>query len=165
MFQQAISHCRHKATLKQTLRTMNIYSFSTCSTFEDVFAKVETICAPVFGIGTLSMYDISTDIAHVYNIQPSVIYCIGDGPRAALQHLDIQPHSKKLGTRWVHYTTISSVQSAFQEKGWSIPEAIQSSTNPDDWESFLCNWQKQFKSGSSTGYHIPPHYTCKGISS
>lgn len=123
------------------------------------------ICAPVFGIGTLSMYDISVDIAHLYGLQPSAIYCIGDGPQTALQLLGISPNNKKLGTRWVQSTTVKRVQKAFQEKGWPIPNKILNSSNPDDWESFLCNWQKQFKSGSATACHNPPHYTCTGISS
>ncbi len=162
MFQQALSHCRHKTTLKNTLQKININAFSSCLTFEDIFAKVETICAPVRGIGTLSMYDISTDIAQLYGLEPSRIYCIGDGPRTALKVLGVTPRNKKLGTRTIPSTTIAIVQEAFKQKGYPIPKQIQTSTNPDDWESFLCNWQKQFKSGSATAYHNPQHCTCTG---
>lgn len=162
MFRQAISHCRHKTTLKGVLAKVNLKEFSSCSTFEDVFTKVEQICAPVYGIGTLSMYDISTDIARMYGLQPSLIYCIGSGPRQALKILNIHPSTKMLGSLSVQATTINDIQEAFKKKEWSIPESVQNSTNPDDWETFLCCWQKQIKSDSATGFHTLPHYKCRG---
>ena len=164
MFHQAISHCRHKSTLKRVISSLRLQDFSTCSTFEEIFANVEKLCRPVYGIGTLSIYDLSTDIAKHSGLQPKMIYCIGTGPRTALGLLGIQPILKKLGSLWVQATTISTVQHAFQQKGVYISEKLHTSTNPDDWETFLCIWQKQFTSGSATGFHIQQHYKCRGTS-
>jgi hypothetical protein len=164
MFHQAISHCRHKSTLKRVISTIRLQDFSTCLTFEEIFANVEKVCKPIYGIGTLSVYDLSTDIAKHYGLQPKMIYCIGNGPRTALCLLGIKPIIQKLGSQWVQATTTSAVQHAFHQKGLSIPEKLYTSTNPDDWESFLCIWQKQFTSGSATGSHIQQHYKCRGTS-
>ncbi len=167
MYEEALSHCRHTTTLKsKVIPVLNTQVecglYENIATFEKVFTKVDIVCTPIFGIGNLTIYDLSVAIARKYGLQPSIIYCPGSGTQSALKLLGIRPINKKIGTRTIPSTTIATVHDTFNKKGYPIPEQIQHSKNSDDWESFLCNWQKQFKSGSATECRNLQHCTYRG---
>ena len=70
------------------------------------------------------------------------IYIIGKGPKRAIRLLDVKTKSQKIENIKLNYVEIPEILKAFQEKNYEINLQIKNSNNGDDFESYICNWQK-----------------------
>ena len=147
IFQEAIDHCRWKYALCKNvlmhaeLKLDNLHNFKGKS-FDEILSHVYNICDKVHGVGILSMYDIASAICRYNNINIEKIYIIGHGPKRAICLLNLKPKTQKLGGLTLKYVEISEVLKAFNENGVEISPQLKNSVNGDDFESYICNWQK-----------------------
>lgn len=148
IFEEALSHCRWKSVLRneilssEQLQKENLTRYTGC-TFEEILLMVYNICRNVKGIGMLTIYDITSAICRYNNINIEKIYIIGNGPKRAINLLEIVPKNLKVGSINLKYVEISDVLNAFSTKNFKIHSHLMHSTNGDEFESYLCNWQKQ----------------------
>ena len=56
--------------------------------------------------------------------------------------LDVKAKSQKIENIKLNYVEIPEILKAFQEKNYEINLQIKNSNNGDDFESYICNWQK-----------------------
>lgn len=147
IFQEAIDHCRWKKTLqnhvlvKSELQEHNLYQFAD-KNFNEIFRIVYNICDKVKGIGLLTIYDISSAICRFNKINIDKIYIIGAGPKKAIRLLDVKAKSQKIDKITLKYVEISEILEAFQKKNYKINLQIKNSNNGDDFETYICKWQK-----------------------
>ena len=147
IFQEAIDHCRWKGVLrnevftKTELQEQNLHQFIGKS-FEEILLFVYNICDKVEGIGMLTIYDITSAICRCNKINIEKIYIIGKGPKRAIRLLDIKAKSQKIQNIRLKYVEIPEILKAFHEKNYEINLQIKNSNNGDDFESYICNWQK-----------------------
>ena len=139
---EAISHCRWKSILKRVLENDIIIESYVNKGFEEIFESVHNICKEVKGIGLLTIYDIVSAICRYYSINIDLVYIIGGGPVRAVQLLNLKTKTRKLGKILLKYVTIEDIICAFQDKNYEIDQDIKVSINGDDFESYICNWQK-----------------------
>jgi len=90
----------------------------------------------------LTIYDITSAICRYNKINIEKIYIIGKGPKRAIRLLDIKAKSQKIENITLNYVEIPEILKAFQEKNYEINLQIKNSNNGDDFESYICNWQK-----------------------
>lgn len=142
---EAIAHCRWKTILKRVLENdISLESYMN-KEFEEIFESVHNICKEVKGIGLLTVYDIVSAICRYYSINIDFVYIIGGGPVRAVKLLNLKTKTKKIGSILLKYVKIEDVISSFQIKNYQMNEYIKTSTNGDDFESYICNWQKNIK--------------------
>jgi len=142
---EAIAHCRWKTILKRVLENdISLESYMNKG-FEEIFESVHNICKEVKGIGLLTVYDIVSAICRYYSINIDFVYIIGGGPVRAIKLLNLKTKTKKIGSILLKYVKIEDVISSFQIKNYQMNEYIKTSTNGDDFESYICNWQKNIK--------------------
>lgn len=148
IFQEAIDHCRWKKVLrnivlvKTEFQEHNLHQF-TGKSFNEILLFVYNICDKVEGIGMLTIYDITSAICRYNKINIEKIYIIGNGPKRAIRLLDIKAKSQKIENITLNYAfKIPEILKAFQEKNYEINLQIKNSNNGDDFESYICNWQK-----------------------
>ena len=140
---EAISHCRWKSILKGVLKNdMTLESYVNKG-FEEIFESVYSTCNKVKGIGLLTMYDIVSAICRYYSININLVYIIGRGPVRAVKLLNLKTKTKKIGEILLKYVTIEDIIRAFQTNNYGMDEYIKVSINGDDFESYICNWQKK----------------------
>ena len=147
LYQEAISHTRSKTLLcrdvlsNPVLLEGNLHSFSE-NTFEEILLFVKSIC--VKKIGPLARYDIASAICRYNKINIGNVYIIGGGPKRAIELLNLKTKIKKqkIGGEVVKYIIIRDLLNAFQELNHELPSFLQNSINGDDYETYLCNWQK-----------------------
>ena len=142
---EAIAHCRWKTILKRVLENdISLESYMNKG-FEEIFESVHNICKEVKGIGLLTVYDIVSAICRYYSINIDFVYIIGGGPVRAVKLLNLKTKTKKIGSILLKYVTIEDVISSFQMNNYQMNEYIKTSTNGDDFESYICNWQKNIR--------------------
>ena len=147
IFQEAIDHCRWKKVLqndvlvKSELQEHNLDQFAD-KNFNEIFIIIYNICDKVEGIGLLTIYDISSAICRFNKINIDRIYIIGAGPKKAIRLLDVKAKSQKIDKITLKYVEISEILEAFQKKNYKINLQIKNSNNGDDFETYICNWQK-----------------------
>ena len=70
------------------------------------------------------------------------IYIIGRGPKRTISLLNIKTKTKNIEGIVLKYVEIPEILKAFQEKNYEINLQIKNSNNGDDFETYICNWQK-----------------------
>ena len=150
IFQEAVNHCRWKSALRNNvlkqneLQEQNLHRFA-CKSFEYILLTVYNICETVEGIGMLTIYDITSAICRYNKIIIDKIYIIGDGPKRAISLLNIKAKRQKIGSVSLKYVEIAEILKAIKEKDYEINTRIINSNNGDDYETYICNWQKNIK--------------------
>ena len=127
--------------VKTEFQEQNLHQF-TGKSFNEILLFVYNICDKVEGIGMLTIYDITSAICRYNKINIEKIYIIGKGPKRAIRLLDIKAKSQKIENITLNYVEIPEILKAFQEKNYEINLQIKNSNNGDDFESYICNWQK-----------------------
>lgn len=90
----------------------------------------------------MCVYDISSEICRYNNININKIYIIGNGPKRAIKLLNINYKLQKINKDIsLKYVEINEVLNALKLKNYDIT-AIKNKNDGDEFESFLCNWQK-----------------------
>ena len=146
VFQEAIDHCRWKKVLHNEVLTRtefqehNLHKFIGKS-FYEILLFVHNICDKIYGIGMLTVYDITSAICRYNKINIERIYLIGNGPKRAVNLLNIKAKTQKIGSITLRYVEIPEVLKAFKELNYEIN---CNSNNGDVFETYLCNWQKGF---------------------
>jgi len=147
IFQEAIDHCRWKSVLsnevltKTELQEHNLHLFSS-KTFDEIIVYIYKMCDNVQGIGMLTIYDITSAICRYNKINIDKIYIIGKGPIRAIHLLVVKAKTQKIQNISLKYVEIYQILEAFREKNYEINLQIIHSNNGDDFESYICNWQK-----------------------
>jgi hypothetical protein len=147
IFQEAKDHCRWKSVLYNDVLTQpdlqehNLHHFASKS-FDEILVWVYNICYKIKGIGMLTIYDITTAICKYNKIIIDKIYIIGKGPKRAISLLNIKAKTQKIKNLSLKYVEIFEILKAFDENNYKINSQIKNSNNGDDFETFICNWQK-----------------------
>lgn len=142
IFQEAISHCRWKKVLHNILKDINISVFKN-KTFEEIMTSIYNTCKDVMGIGMLAIYDITAAICRHYNINIDKVYIVGNGPKRAINLLNIKTKTRKINDKIIiKYVDINDIINAFDANSFELNEQFRNSKNGDILESYICNWQK-----------------------
>jgi hypothetical protein len=141
MFQEAIDHCRWKKVLNNVLKEIAIKDYNN-KTFEEIIYEIYLICNKVKGIGTLTIYDITSAICRYYKININKVYIIGNGPKRAIKLLKLNTKKHVINNLKLNYVEINDVITGFGINGFSLDEDIRNNTNGDILETYICNWQK-----------------------
>jgi hypothetical protein len=147
IFQEAKDHCRWKNVLqnqiltKSELQESNLQQFIDKS-FEEILLYVHSICDNIKGIGMLTIYDITSAICRYNKINIDKIYIIGTGPKRAIRLLNITPKIQKIQNIKLKYVEIDEILQAFNDQQFEINLQIKNSNNGDEFETYICNWQK-----------------------
>jgi len=146
MFQEAYSHSRRKGALKTLLTSPALQEAAlqqyANQSFEDIFHHIYKLCYVPKTIGLLCIYDISAAICRHLAIDIDRIFIIGKGPQRAVRLLGVTPKNHAIGDITLKYVTIKDVVAAFQKHGYTLD---LSTKNGDEFESYLCKWQKNIK--------------------
>ena len=140
-------HCRWKGVLRNKvliqneLQEQNLHQFA-CKRVDEILLCVYNICDTVKGIGMLTIYDITSAICRYNKIIIDKIYIIGKGPKRAISLLNIKAKTQKIGRITLKYVEIPEILEAFNEKNYEMNSQIRNSNNGDDFETYICNWQK-----------------------
>jgi len=134
IFSEAISHCRWKTVLRNTLKIIDIEKYKNNS-FDEIHKEIYNICKEINGLGKLVIYDITTAICRYHNINIDKVYIIGSGPNRAIKLLNLK--AKLCNKLKIKYVTIDDVINELSKKNIVLNEK-----NGDILESYLCNWQK-----------------------
>ena len=142
MFQEAISHVRHKDKMIRFLdlhfTNLTIYQNKT---FEQIYEMVHKLVKSAYQIGKLAIYDITAAICRHYGIIITKVYIIGGGPKRAIIRLQLDTQTQKIHRLKLKYVLIEDIQNAFRELKLKHDDTIYTN-NGDIIESYLCNWQK-----------------------
>ena len=142
IFDEAISHCRWKSVLKSNLKKIKIKSYKN-KTFNHIIIDVNNKFKNVKGVGLLTVYDITAALCRYYNINISKIYIIGNGPKRAVNILNLKVKSDKISSNLtLKYVEINEVKKSFNKMNYKLEKALKYEKNGDVFESYLCNWQK-----------------------
>ena len=142
IFQEAIGHCRWKKNLYPVLEKINISNYKNKS-FNDIFIEIYNMTENVTGVGLLSTYDIVAAICRYHNIKIDNVFIIGGGPKRAVKLLGvslnkyIMPNGIKL-----NYADIVDIKNSFKKNKYKLDKHMKYSRDGDEFESYLCNWQK-----------------------
>ena len=137
IFQEAIDHCRWKTVLRGVLENIRMSDYENKS-FEEIIVSIHEICSKVNGLGMLTVYDITSAICRNYGIIIDRVYIVGNGPKRAIDILNISPSRHQITKNIVlKYVSIPSIVEALRN---IMDEKIIS--DGDAIETFLCNWQK-----------------------
>jgi hypothetical protein len=142
IFQEAINHCRWKTVLQTVIQQINISDYHN-NTFEEIIFKIYTICKNVYGIGMLTIYDITFGICRYHNINIDKVYIIGKGPKKAVNILNIKTKTQNINNYIkIKYVNIIDIINAFDVNNYKLDKNIRNTRNGDILETFICNWQK-----------------------
>ena len=146
IFQEAMDHCRWKRQLDTVLLRPelhdNILQDYSGKSFEEILLTVYNICEKVKGVGMLTVYDIVAAICRFNNINIERVYIIGGGPVRAARLLNIKLKTHKIEKIALKYIEISEIIEAFDKQKLEIDSQIKYSNNGDEFETYICNWQK-----------------------
>ena len=146
IFQEAMDHCRWKRSLDTVLLRPelhdNILQDYSGKSFEEILWIVYNICEKVKGVGMLTVYDIVAAICRFNNINVERVYIIGRGPVRAARLLNIKLKTHKIEKIALKYIEISEIIEAFDKQKLEIDNQIKYSNNGDEFETYICNWQK-----------------------
>jgi hypothetical protein len=145
IFQESVDHCRWKNVLRNHILTRdelqeNVLHQYSCKSFDEILWIVFNLCDKIEGIGMLTIYDITSAICRYNKINIDKVYIIGKGPKRAIRLLDIPTKKCKIQNITLKYVEITDIINAFNENKNEIIHL--QSNNGDDFESYLCNWQK-----------------------
>lgn len=142
VFQEAIDHCRWKGVLRNVLNNIIITDYKN-KNFEEIMTDVYNICHNVSGIGMLTIYDITSSICRKYNVNIDKVYIIGNGPKRAIELLNIKTNTHKINDKIkLKFVYVDHVIDAFHSNGFELDENIRNCKNGDVLETYICNWQK-----------------------
>ena len=142
MFQEAVDHCRHKTKLRNLLKDINIKHYEN-KNYEEIICMIHDICKNINQIGSLMVYDISAAIWRHYGIIIDKVYIIGGGPKRSIKLLNIKKKLHKINNEIkFNYVTIDELIRAFDNSIYELDETMRNNRNGDEWESYICNWQK-----------------------
>jgi len=144
MWAEAFGHCRHTKKLKAFLTNIiDIKSYKDMS-FESIFISIHDLCLNKDGLGPLVIYDLTAAICRFYKINIDKVYIIGNGPKNAVRLLGIKTRKQTLRHPDIKlsYVDINDIIIAFEKYGYTIDNKIALSKNGDDFESYICKWQK-----------------------
>lgn len=142
MFQEAFDHCRHPTKLHNILKDINIKHYENKNS-EEIICMIYDICRNINQIGPLMVYDISAAIWRYYGIIIDKVYIIGGGPKKTIKLLNIKKKLHKINNEIkLHYVTTDELIRAFDNSIYELDETMRNNKNSDEWESFICNWQK-----------------------
>lgn len=147
IFQEAVDHCRWKSVLcnnvftQNELQEHNLHYFES-KRFDEILLFVYNICHKIKGVGMLTIYDITSAICRFNKIIIDKIYIIGKGPKRAISLLNIKAKTQKIESVILKYVEIPEILKAFNEKNYEMNSEIRNSNNGDDFETYICNWQK-----------------------
>jgi len=142
--EEALQHTRNPKdvdiVIKMIKRNLQEYKGKT---FEEIFYMIYTRHKIYKKIGLLIIYDLSSDICDEYNIIIDKVYIIGGGPERAVKLLNIKTKTHYINGIKLNYVDISDIIDAFNRNNHKL-EVVggKNNKNADDWESYLCNWQK-----------------------
>ena len=143
IYQEAINHCRWKSVLRKFLMKTEFHENQIKKfggkSFEEILLYTYKICSTIKGIGLLTIYDIASAVCRYNNINIDKIYIIGNGPKRAIELLNMKAKTKRIGDINLKYVEISDLLRTFRENNY---EMDLYSSNGDDYETFICNWQK-----------------------
>ena len=146
IFQEAMDHCRWKRQLDTVLLRPelhdNILQDYSGKSFEEILLTVYNICEQAKGVGLLTIYDITAAICRYNNINIERVYIIGGGPVRAARLLNIKLKTHKIEKIALKYIEISEIIEAFDKQKLEIDSQIKYSNNGDEFETYICNWQK-----------------------
>ncbi len=145
IFYEAKAHCRWKSTLNDFLPSIQIEKYKNYFYFECILRDIIKETKNIKGIGPLTAYDISVGIAYKYNIRIFQVYIIGNGPKRAVELLNLSGKLKKrkLGGKLLHFLYIEDIKNALKNSKYDYnKEIFEEKYNGDLFESYLCNWQK-----------------------
>jgi hypothetical protein len=146
IFQEAMDHCRWKRQLDTVLLRPelhdNILQDYSGKSFEEILLTVYNICEQAKGVGLLTIYDITAAICRYNNINIERVYIIGRGPVRAARLLNIKLKTQKIQKVSLKYIEISEIIEAFENQKYEIDSHIKQSSSGDDFETYICNWQK-----------------------
>ena len=146
IFQEAMDHCRWKRQLDTVLLRPelhdNILQDYSGKSFEEILLTVYNICEKVKGVGMLTVYDIVAAICRFNNINIERVYIIGRGPVRAVRLLNIKLKTHKIEKIALKYIEISEIIAAFDKQKFEIDIEIKQSSSGDEFETYICNWQK-----------------------
>lgn len=150
IYEDAIDHCRCKKVLRHVIKTESMFQEHYLhqfkgKSFDEILLFVYDTCYKVKGIGMLVIYDITSAICRYNKINIERVYVVGNGPKRAINLLDIKTKSQKIGNITLKYVEIPQILKAFQEKKYEIDLQIKNTNNGDDFETYICNWQKNKK--------------------
>lgn len=142
-FQEAIDHCRWKTNLGVVLLSPELRNENyQDKSFDEIFTTVYNLCINVKGVGLLSVYDITAAICRQHKIIIDKVYLIGRGPKRAASLLNIKPKTRRIQNITLKYIEISEILEAFEREKYPL---IENTNNGDDFETYICNWQKDKK--------------------
>jgi len=143
IFQDAINHCRWKTELVKLIDTVLRPNMNKCKgkTFQEIIKWVNS--RRIKGVGPLTIYDLTNGIGRHFGISTKKVYIIGGGPRRAVKLLGLRTYPEHLDDGLtLHYVEIPDVIKALESSGVTVPLKLKASTNGDDFETFICKWQK-----------------------
>lgn len=139
---EAFTHCRHTKKLKTFITNeIDIKTYKN-ATFETIFMSIYDLCLKVDGLGPLVVYDLTVAICRFYKINIDRVYIIGNGPKNAVKLLGLKPKKQYLRDITICYVEINEIIDAFHKHSYTIDSKIIHSKNGDDFESYICKWQK-----------------------
>jgi phage regulator Rha-like protein len=142
IFNEAISHCRWKNILKNTvLNKINISEYKN-KQFDDILIDIYNMCKNINGIGKLTIYDITSCICRYHKININKVYIIGSGPKRAIKLLNLKTKIDKIDNITLDYIEIDDVKNAFEKNNLKLDDHIKNTNDGDIIESYICNWQK-----------------------
>jgi len=142
IFQEAIDHCRWKTILqREILGQINLPEY-TGKTFQEILFAIWTLCEPTKGVGLLTIYDIAAAIAKHHRVHIAHVYIIGGGPRRFVKLFGITPAIEKIGTLRMKFITIDQVKQAHIDHGHELEAYLHNCADGDEYESYICNMQK-----------------------
>jgi len=148
IFQEAVDHCRHKTKLQNVLQDIKMGHYEN-KNFEEIICMIYDICKNINQIGPLMVYDISLALCRHFGIIIDNVYIIGSGPKKAIKLLNITSNLHKINKNiTLHYVTIDELIDAFDTSIYELNEPMRNNRNGDEWETFICNWQKKTKNVS-----------------
>ncbi len=147
IFEEALSHCRWKTVLRNDVLThhkLQIHNLNQFKSkrFDEIILWVYNNFNHIYGIGMLAIYDLAAGICRYNGINIDKIYIIGKGPKRAIRLLNIKEKTQKIGCLTLKYVEIPEILKVFNKKNYQMPSHIRNSNNGDDFESYICNWQK-----------------------
>lgn len=148
LFYEAIAHCRWKKVLYNILKDIDISiknDYFQNKTFENIILEIYNICVNIKGLGMLTVYDITAAICRYYKINIDKVFIIGNGPKRAVKLLNIKTKHYKIDNKInLNYVDIDDIIKAFDENNFELNADIRNCKNGDTFESFICNWQKNY---------------------
>ena len=140
-YKEGYDHCRWKKTFQKFIKTIKERDYTDFA-FKDLFISLLKKSNNFYGVGLLSVYDVAADISKRKNIKIGKVFIIGGGPKRAVKLLNINLKKVRYDNVLLNYTTKKDIISAFKKSRYNIDKNMLKNRDCDDFESYLCNWQK-----------------------